>query len=111
LNTICQIAYPTTAEEARYWPSQTTFLDGLLGQDLFTNYMLSVRLQVQHCLYLWLLHCLYLWLLGQDLFTNYMLSVRLQVFSYYRMCSPTTECVLLLQNVFTNYMLSVRLQV
>lgn len=47
-NMIFQIAYPTTAEDARYWPSQTTFLDGLLGQDLFTNYMLSVRLQVQH---------------------------------------------------------------
>lgn len=43
-----QVAYPTTAEGLRYWPSATTILDGLLGQDLFTNYMLSARLQVQH---------------------------------------------------------------
>jgi len=31
-----------------YWPSQTEFLDGLLGKDLFSNYMLSVRLTIQH---------------------------------------------------------------
>ena len=35
----------------------------------------------------------------------------LYVFSYYRMCSLTTECVLLLQNVFSYYrMCSLTLQ-
>jgi putative endopeptidase len=42
-----QVAYPTDEEDKPAWPSETTDLDGKIGEDFFTNYMLTARLAVE----------------------------------------------------------------
>eukprot|EP00802_Teleaulax_amphioxeia_P007748 Tamp_07756.p1 GENE.Tamp_07756~~Tamp_07756.p1 ORF type:complete len:773 (+),score=207.08 Tamp_07756:340-2319(+) len=42
-----QVAYPTDKDDKPAWPSETTDLDGLIGKDFFTNYMLTARLAVE----------------------------------------------------------------
>jgi len=42
-----QVAYPTDAEDKIDWPHETTAMDGLIGKDYYTNYMLIERLSVE----------------------------------------------------------------
>jgi predicted metalloendopeptidase len=42
-----QVAYPTDMEDKPAWPRETTDLDGKIGRDFFTNYMLTARLSVE----------------------------------------------------------------
>ena len=41
-----QVAYPTDAEDKIDWPHETTAMDGLIGKDYYTNYMLIERLRM-----------------------------------------------------------------
>jgi len=42
-----QVAYPTDKDDKPAWPRETTDLEGKIGEDFFTNYMLTARLAVE----------------------------------------------------------------
>jgi len=42
-----QVAYPTDKDDQPAWPRETKDLDGVIGEDFFTNYMLTAALAVE----------------------------------------------------------------
>ena len=42
-----QVAYPTDKSGAVHWPKETTSMDGKMGRDFMTNFMLKERLAIE----------------------------------------------------------------